>query len=61
VVVFEFSVMRCQPFRRALVSLRKNHQNPNSIALKNQLSAFKLHDLVIEFQVDAVLVESVEC
>ncbi|EGR1045632.1 acetyltransferase [Vibrio cholerae] len=54
-------VIRCQPLRRALVSLRKNHQNPNSIALKNQLSAFKLHDLVIEFQVDAVLVESVEC
>ncbi|TXY62149.1 acetyltransferase [Vibrio cholerae] len=23
VVVFEFSVMRCQPLRRALVSLRK--------------------------------------
>ncbi|TYA73259.1 acetyltransferase [Vibrio cholerae] len=23
IVVFEFSVMRCQPLRRALVSLRK--------------------------------------
>ncbi|PAR33943.1 acetyltransferase, partial [Vibrio metoecus] len=26
VVVFEFCVMRCQPLRRALVSLKKNHQ-----------------------------------
>ncbi|TQP88778.1 acetyltransferase, partial [Vibrio cholerae] len=25
VVVFEFSVMRCQPLRRALVSLREIH------------------------------------
>ncbi|TQO76594.1 acetyltransferase [Vibrio cholerae] len=27
VVVFEFSVMRCQPLRRALVSLSKNLKN----------------------------------
>ncbi|PAR39167.1 acetyltransferase, partial [Vibrio metoecus] len=26
VVVIKFSGMRCQPLRRALVSLRKNHQ-----------------------------------
>ncbi|TXY82732.1 acetyltransferase, partial [Vibrio cholerae] len=26
VVVFEFSGMRCQPLRRALVSLRESHQ-----------------------------------
>ncbi|PAR65479.1 acetyltransferase [Vibrio cholerae] len=26
VVVIEFCVMRCQPLRRALVSLSKNHQ-----------------------------------
>ncbi|TXY79097.1 acetyltransferase, partial [Vibrio cholerae] len=25
-VVFEFCVMRCQPLRRALVSLRESHQ-----------------------------------
>ncbi|MCO7072147.1 acetyltransferase [Vibrio cholerae] len=25
VVVFEFGVMRCQPLRRALVALWKNH------------------------------------
>ncbi|ORP75213.1 acetyltransferase, partial [Vibrio cholerae] len=24
--MFEFSVMRCQPLRRALVSIKKNHQ-----------------------------------
>ncbi|MVF60939.1 general secretion pathway protein GspI, partial [Vibrio cholerae] len=26
VVVFWFSGMRCQPLRRALVSIKKNHQ-----------------------------------
>ncbi|EKG0043083.1 acetyltransferase [Vibrio cholerae] len=35
VVVFEFSVMRCQPLRRALVSLRKIHQKFKLKALKN--------------------------
>ncbi|HGF7156083.1 TPA: hypothetical protein AB5C39_004281, partial [Vibrio mimicus] len=37
-----------------------NHQNPSSIVLKTQLLAFKLHDLVFEFQVDADLVERVD-
>ncbi|MEB5557913.1 acetyltransferase [Vibrio cholerae] len=45
VVVFEFSVMRCQPLRRALVSLRKNHQKLTHKVLKIQHLAFKLHNL----------------
>ncbi|MCD6658389.1 acetyltransferase [Vibrio cholerae] len=49
VVVFEFGVMRCQPLRRALVSLRKNHQKFTHKVLKNQLLAFKLHKLAFEF------------
>ncbi|MBO1386748.1 acetyltransferase [Vibrio cholerae] len=43
VVVFEFCVVRCQPLRRALVSIRKIHQKFKLKALKNQLLAFKLH------------------
>ncbi|KQA45271.1 acetyltransferase [Vibrio cholerae] len=49
VVVIEFSVMRCQPLRRALVSLRKNHQKFMHKVLKIQLVAFKSHNLVFEF------------
>ncbi|KUO31704.1 acetyltransferase, partial [Vibrio cholerae] len=44
VVVFEFSGMRCQPLRRALVSLKKNHQKFTYKVLKVQLLAFKLHN-----------------
>ncbi|TQP76846.1 acetyltransferase, partial [Vibrio cholerae] len=40
VVVFEFRVMRCQPLRRALVSLREIHQKFKLKALKNQRLAF---------------------
>ncbi|TXY49108.1 hypothetical protein FXE77_15250 [Vibrio cholerae] len=49
VVVFEFSGMRCQPLRRALVSLRKIHQKFKLKALKNQRLAFNLHNLAFEF------------
>ncbi|KAA1206090.1 acetyltransferase [Vibrio cholerae] len=49
VVVFEFSVMRCQPLRRALVSLRKNHQKFTHKVLKIQPLSFKLHNLALEF------------
>ncbi len=49
VVVFKFSGMRCQPLRRALVSLRKIHQKFKLKALKNQLLAFNLHNLAFEF------------
>ncbi|EGR2849609.1 acetyltransferase [Vibrio cholerae] len=48
-VVFEFSVMRCQPLRRALVSLRKNHQKFTHKVLKIQPLSFKLHNLAFEF------------
>ncbi|TXY16503.1 acetyltransferase, partial [Vibrio cholerae] len=34
VVVFEFCVMGCQPLRRALVSLRKDHQKFTPKVLK---------------------------
>ncbi len=47
--VFKFSAMRCQPLRRALVSLRKIHQKFKLKALKNQLLAFNLHNLAFEF------------
>ncbi|TQQ01886.1 acetyltransferase, partial [Vibrio cholerae] len=40
VVVIEFSGMRCQPLRRALVSLRKDHQKFTPKVLKIQLLAF---------------------
>ncbi|EGQ9892937.1 acetyltransferase [Vibrio cholerae] len=43
VVVFEFDGMRCQPLRRALVSLRKNHQKFTHKVLKIQSLSFKLH------------------
>ncbi len=49
VVVIEFSVMRCQPLRRALVSLKKNHQKFTHKVLKIQLLAFKLHNWAFEF------------
>ncbi len=49
VVVFEFRVMRCQPLRRALVSLREIHQKFKLKALKNQRLAFNLHNLAFEF------------
>ncbi len=49
VVVIEFSVMRCQPLRRALVSLRKNHQKFTHKVLKIQPLSFKLHDLAFGF------------
>nr|WP_000157780.1 hypothetical protein [Vibrio cholerae] len=48
-VVFEFSVKRCQPLRRALVSLRKNHQKFTHKVLKIQPLSFKLHNLAFEF------------
>ncbi|EGQ9613177.1 acetyltransferase [Vibrio cholerae] len=37
-------VVRCQPLRQALVSLRKNHQKFMHKVLKIQLLAFKLHN-----------------
>nr|WP_240182782.1 acetyltransferase [Vibrio cholerae] len=46
---FEFSGMRCQPLRRALVSLRKNHQKFTHKVLKIQPLSFKLHNLVLGF------------
>nr|WP_254912776.1 acetyltransferase [Vibrio cholerae] len=49
VVVIEFSVMRCQPLRRALVSLRKDHQKFTPKVLKIQPLSFKLHNLVLGF------------
>ncbi|EGQ9171302.1 acetyltransferase [Vibrio cholerae] len=47
--VFKFSAMRCQPLRRALVSLRKNHQKFTHRVLKIQTLSFKLHNLAFEF------------
>ncbi|MDV2319240.1 acetyltransferase [Vibrio cholerae] len=44
VVVFEFSAMRCQPLRRALVSLRKSHQKFKCKDLINLPLMFKLHN-----------------
>ncbi|EGS74112.1 hypothetical protein VCBJG01_2983 [Vibrio cholerae BJG-01] len=41
--------MRCQPLRRALVSLRKNHQKLAHKVLKIQHLAFKLHNWAFEF------------
>ncbi|PAR34221.1 acetyltransferase [Vibrio metoecus] len=41
--------MRCQPLRRALVSLRKNHQKLTHKVLKIQHFAFKLHNLAFGF------------
>ncbi|MBO1382983.1 general secretion pathway protein GspI [Vibrio cholerae] len=32
-------LMRCQPLRRALVSIKKNHQKLRFNVLKNQLSS----------------------
>ncbi|EGR2849558.1 acetyltransferase [Vibrio cholerae] len=49
VVVFEFSGMRCQPLRRALVSLRKNHQRFTHKVLKIQSLSSKLHILAFGF------------
>nr|WP_254701934.1 acetyltransferase [Vibrio cholerae] len=40
-----FVVMRCQPLRRALVSLGKIHQKLTHKVLKIQHLAFKLHNL----------------
>ncbi|PAR59637.1 hypothetical protein CGT90_19270 [Vibrio metoecus] len=60
VVVIEFSFMRCQPLRRALVSLRKNHQKLTHKVLKNQLLAFNLHKLAFAYFLDTDLVERVE-
>nr|WP_223227132.1 acetyltransferase [Vibrio cholerae] len=42
-------VVRCQPLRRALVSLRKNHQKFTHRVLKIQTLSFKLHNLAFEF------------
>ncbi|EGR09527.1 hypothetical protein VCHE48_0360 [Vibrio cholerae HE48] len=44
-----FVVMRCQPLRRALVSLRKNHQKFTHKVLKVQPLSFKLHNLAFGF------------
>ncbi|KQA22541.1 acetyltransferase [Vibrio metoecus] len=49
VVVFEFSVMRCQPLRRALVSLMNNHQKFTRKVLEIQSLSFKLHILAFGF------------
>ncbi|MFA0904454.1 acetyltransferase [Vibrio cholerae] len=49
VVVFEFSGMRWQPLRRALVSLKKNHQKFTHKVLKIQPLSFKLHNLAFGF------------
>ncbi|RBM33391.1 acetyltransferase [Vibrio tarriae] len=42
-------VMRCQPLRRALVPLRKNHQKFTHKVLKTQPLSFKLHNLAFGF------------
>ncbi|MCO7014121.1 acetyltransferase [Vibrio paracholerae] len=42
-------VMRCQPLRRALVSLRKNHQKFTHRVLKIQPLSFKLYILAFGF------------
>ncbi|MCD1220634.1 acetyltransferase [Vibrio cholerae] len=44
VVAFEFSFMRCQPLRRALVSLRKSHQKFKRKTLKNNPLVFNPHN-----------------
>ncbi|WP_312845512.1 hypothetical protein, partial [Vibrio cholerae] len=44
-----FVVMRCQPLRRALVSLRKNHQKFTRKVLKIKPLSFKLHNLAFGF------------
>ncbi|TXY22044.1 acetyltransferase [Vibrio cholerae] len=49
VVVFWFSGMRCQPLRRALASLRLKSSKSQLLVQKNQLLAFKLHNLAFEF------------
>nr|WP_254705061.1 acetyltransferase [Vibrio cholerae] len=49
VVVFEFGVMRCQPLRRALVSLRKSHQKFTHKVLIIQPLSFKVHNLAFGF------------
>nr|WP_254705072.1 acetyltransferase [Vibrio cholerae] len=41
--------MRCQPLRRALVSLRKNHQKLTHKVLKIQPLSFKLHNSAFGF------------
>ncbi|EGQ9189687.1 acetyltransferase [Vibrio cholerae] len=41
VVVFKFCGMRCQPLRRALVSLSENHQKFTHKVLKIQPLSFK--------------------
>ncbi|TXZ51434.1 acetyltransferase [Vibrio cholerae] len=41
--------MRCQPLRRALVPLRKNHQKFTHKVLKIQPLSFKLHNLAFGF------------
>ncbi|EGR1091362.1 acetyltransferase [Vibrio cholerae] len=43
-VMFEFSVMRCQPLRRALVSLRKSHQKFKRKTLRNNPLVFNPHN-----------------
>ncbi|WP_324248475.1 hypothetical protein, partial [Vibrio cholerae] len=53
-------VVRCQPLRRALVSLRKNHQKFTHKVMKIQPLSFKLLNLAFELESDADLVESVE-
>ncbi len=52
--------MRCQPLRRALVSLRKNHQRFTHKVLKIQSLSSKLHILAFGFFLMVDLVESVE-
>ncbi|EKG0020501.1 acetyltransferase [Vibrio cholerae] len=44
VVVFEFSGIRCQPLRRALVSLRKSHQKFKRKTLRNNPLVFNPHN-----------------
>nr|WP_290128177.1 acetyltransferase [Vibrio cholerae] len=41
--------MRCQPLRRALVSLRKNHQKFTRKVMKIKPLSFKLHNLAFGF------------
>nr|WP_238844674.1 acetyltransferase [Vibrio metoecus] len=41
--------MRCQPLRRALVSLRKNHQTFTHKVLIIQPLSFKVHNLAFGF------------
>ncbi len=60
VVVFEFSVMRCQPLRRALVSINQKSSKSKLICIKHAAFSIHFHKLAFESLPDADFVESVE-